>query len=180
MRTRLVWVFDHSLYHRAFSSDALNAYHMNAKPGGKQPCLRDTTEMAKYRKWCSASVYPRTCSGAQRWYVKVGHADSWEEKTKIEHYLNSWGHVCVMLPKFHCEFNPVEWCWAQAKQYSRVHCNYSIVGLCQVVPDALDSVTSAITSGRWGSTCSATLRVALLAQDWRSICEKMQKALHIT
>lgn len=35
---RLVWVFDHSLCHEAFSSDALNAYHMNAKPGGKQPC----------------------------------------------------------------------------------------------------------------------------------------------
>lgn len=63
---RLVWVFDHNSCYGAFSSDALNAYHMNAKPGGKQPCLRDTTEMAKYRKWCSASVYPRTCSGAQR------------------------------------------------------------------------------------------------------------------
>ena len=39
---RLVWVFDHSLCHGAFSSDALNAYHMNAKPGGKQPCMQDT------------------------------------------------------------------------------------------------------------------------------------------
>ena len=38
----LVWVFDHSSCHRAFSSDALNAYHMNAKPGGKQPCMQDT------------------------------------------------------------------------------------------------------------------------------------------
>jgi hypothetical protein len=39
---RLVWVFDHNSCHGAFSSDALNAYHMNAKPGGKQPGLRDT------------------------------------------------------------------------------------------------------------------------------------------
>ena len=46
-----------------------------------------------------------------------------------------------MLPKFHCEFSPTERCWAQAKRYSRIHCNYSIVGLCKVVPDALDSVT---------------------------------------
>lgn len=47
----------------------------------------------------------------------------------------------MMLPKFHYEFNPVEWYWAQAKQYSRAHYNYSIVGLHKVVPDALDSVT---------------------------------------
>lgn len=46
-----------------------------------------------------------------------------------------------MLPKFYCEFNPIERCWAQAKRYSRAYCNYSIVGLRKVVPDALDSVT---------------------------------------
>ena len=67
----------------------------------------------------------------------ASHVDFQEEKTKIEH---SRGHVCVMLPKFHCEFNPIERCWAQAKRYSRAHCNYSIVGLRKIVPDALDSV----------------------------------------
>ena len=34
--------FDHSSCQGAFSPDVLNAYHMNAKPGGKQPCMRDT------------------------------------------------------------------------------------------------------------------------------------------
>ena len=71
----------------------------------------------------------------------ASHTDFCEEKTKIEHYLNGRGHVYVMLPKFHCEFNPIERCWAQAKRYSRAYCNYSIAGLRKVVPDALDSVT---------------------------------------
>ena len=36
---RIVWIFDHSSCHGAFAKDALNAYKMNVKPGGK---LRDT------------------------------------------------------------------------------------------------------------------------------------------
>ena len=39
---RLVWIFDHSSCHGAFAEDALNANRMNAKPGGKQPVMRDT------------------------------------------------------------------------------------------------------------------------------------------
>ena len=39
---RVVWVFDNSSCHNAYADDALNANNMNAKPGGKQPCLRDT------------------------------------------------------------------------------------------------------------------------------------------
>ena len=34
---RVIWIFDHSSCHGAYSDDALNAYKMNAKPGGKQP-----------------------------------------------------------------------------------------------------------------------------------------------
>ena len=39
---RLVWVFDNSSCHNAYADDAINASLMNTKPGGKQPCMRDT------------------------------------------------------------------------------------------------------------------------------------------
>ena len=39
---RLVWIFDHSSCHGAYADDALNAYKMNVKPGGKQPAMRNT------------------------------------------------------------------------------------------------------------------------------------------
>ena len=42
---RLVWIFDHSSCHGAYADDALNVYKMNAKPGGKQPAMRNTI-------WC--------------------------------------------------------------------------------------------------------------------------------
>ena len=46
-----------------------------------------------------------------------------------------------ILQKFHCELNPIENCWPQAKRYTRAHTNYTIQRLCSIVPDGLDSVT---------------------------------------
>ena len=70
-----------------------------------------------------------------------GHPDFKNEKTKIEHFLNGKGYGCVFLPKFHCELNPIEQCWGQAKRYTRSHCNYTIGGLRKNVPQGLDCVT---------------------------------------
>ena len=39
---RLIWIFDHNNCHGAYSEDALKANKINAKPGGKQPVMRDT------------------------------------------------------------------------------------------------------------------------------------------
>lgn len=38
----LVWLFDQSSCHKAFSLNALNANHMNARPGGAQHLMCDT------------------------------------------------------------------------------------------------------------------------------------------
>ena len=46
-----------------------------------------------------------------------------------------------MLPKFHCELNPIERVWAEAKRYSKAYCKYSSKNLRNVIPPALDSVT---------------------------------------
>ena len=69
------------------------------------------------------------------------HPDFKNEKTKIKHFLNSKGYCCIFLPKFHCELNPIECCWGQAKRYTRAHCNYTIAGLRKNVPIALESVS---------------------------------------
>jgi len=37
------------------------------------------------------------------------------EKSLIQHYLEGHGHVCMYLPKFHCELNPIELLWGYAK-----------------------------------------------------------------
>lgn len=40
-------VFDHSSCQGAYNNDALNAFRMNAKPGGKQPKMEDTVWQGK-------------------------------------------------------------------------------------------------------------------------------------
>ncbi|CAB1114732.1 unnamed protein product [Ectocarpus sp. CCAP 1310/34] len=44
------------------------------------------------------------------------------------------GGVCVMLPKYHCECNPIELVWGCAKDWTRQNCTYSMECLRKNVP----------------------------------------------
>ena len=50
-------------------------------------------------------------------------------------------HACILLPKHHCELNLIEWCWAQAKRYTRAYTNYTLAGLQCNIPNGLKTVT---------------------------------------
>ena len=110
--------------HGAYAEDALNAYKMNAKPGGKQPKMRDTVWEGRPQSMVFSIYVPEGLIQVLK-----------------EHFLNNKGYACVFLPKFHCELNPIERVWAQAKRYTRAYCDYSVVGLRRNVPLALDTVT---------------------------------------
>ena len=43
------------------------------------------------------------------------------------------GHKVMFLPKFHCELNPTEWVWGQAKCYSRQYTNYTLARLHNII-----------------------------------------------
>ena len=44
------------------------------------------------------------------------------EKPMIQHDVESHGHVCMFLPKFYCELNPIKllWCYAKYREF----CSY--------------------------------------------------------
>ena len=152
---KVIWIFDNSSCHNAYSEDALNAAHMNAKPGGKQPCLRDTVWNGKVQRMVFNLGVPKGLiqvlkeRGRYNGKMKLEdmrkeistHSDFRDEKTKLEHFLNNRGHVCIMLPKFHCELNPIERCWGQAKRYTRAYTNYTFPKLRENIPKGLDTVT---------------------------------------
>ena len=83
------------------------------------------------------------CMNADRMReVLSSHADFKNEKSRIERFLmEDKEYIAYMLPKFHCEFNPIECVWAQAKRYLKAYCTYSTRGLHNTIYPALGSVT---------------------------------------
>ena len=70
------------------------------------------------------------------------HPDFKNEKSSIERFLvEEKGHIVYMLPKFHCELNPIERVWSQLKRYTKAYCKYSIVSLRKLIIPALETVT---------------------------------------
>ncbi|KAF8219024.1 hypothetical protein L208DRAFT_1344432 [Tricholoma matsutake] len=53
------------------------------------------------------------------------------EKPLLQLVIEKAGHKCFFLPKFHCELNPIEMVWGQAKQ---------LMGPLQLVPECLTHV----------------------------------------
>lgn len=48
-----------------------------------------------------------------------------QKVSKLQRYIESRGHLCKFLPKFHCELNPVERIFAVLKRFVRERCTYT-------------------------------------------------------
>ena len=149
-----VWIFDQSSGHCAYREDALNVNRMNVGSGGAQPPMRDTVWDGRTQRMVLADGKPKgmkivleergiDTSGmkaADMRLVLGNHDDFKHEKTALEHYMQDQGQRAIYLPKFHCELNPIERVWGEAKRYTRSHCDYSFPGLERTVVPALESV----------------------------------------
>ena len=154
-RFTVVWLFDHSSCHRAFADDALNAKRMNVRPGGMQPKMRDTTWAGRRQTLIDRNGIPKgmkkvleergintaTMVADDMRTVLANHEDFRTEKTVVENYLIGRGHKVLFVPKFHCELNPIERVWGQAKVYTRTHTNYTLPRLRNIIRPGLDSVS---------------------------------------
>jgi hypothetical protein len=64
-----------------------------------------------------------------------------EQKSLVQEVIEAAGHLCIFLPKFHCELNFIEFFWGAVKQYLWEHCNYNFEALKENMPKALASVS---------------------------------------
>ena len=61
-------------------------------------------------------------------------------RSLVQETIEAAGHLCLILPKFHCELNPIEYFWGMANKYLCDNCDYSFDGLKEKLPKALDLV----------------------------------------
>ncbi|KAF8599613.1 hypothetical protein BDV93DRAFT_449148 [Ceratobasidium sp. AG-I] len=66
-------------------------------------------------------------------------SDFQAEKPMLQLVVEAAGHKCILLPKFHCELNPIEMYWGYAKHKFRKDCNGSFLTAKQLVPKCLDA-----------------------------------------
>ena len=86
-------------------------------------------------------INTRTLVAEQMKEILAQHDDFKNEKSRVEHFLESKGHTVIFLPKFHPELNPIERVWAQAKRYTKAYCKYNLPSLRKNIPLGLQSVT---------------------------------------
>jgi hypothetical protein len=61
--------------------------------------------------------------------VLAAQPDFMEEKSGLETVIVKASHRMILLPAYHCELNPIERIWANAKLYLRSHCQYTYPAL---------------------------------------------------
>ncbi|KAF8237159.1 hypothetical protein L208DRAFT_1248943 [Tricholoma matsutake] len=132
---------------------------MSVRPGGKQahmcngwfiwngkkviqpmifpPNHSNNPNEAKGIKACEKKCESNAC--CNKWILEL-QPDFTEQKSLVQETIEAAGHLCLFLPKFHCELNPIEYFWGMVKKYLRDHCDYSFDGLKENLPKALDSV----------------------------------------
>ena len=63
-----------------------------------------------------------------------------DQKSLVQEVIEAAGHLCIILPKFHCELNFIEYFWGAVKRWLREHCDYTFQTLQNNMPVALASV----------------------------------------
>jgi transposase len=154
----LTFILDQSSGHTAYPEDGLNARRMNVSDGGKQPKRRDTVWNCKVQSMVNASGQPKglktvleernvntsRMNKADMIKVLENMHDFKVQKTRVEELISRHGHRCIFLPEYHCELNPIERVWGQAKRFTRANCNYTYPGLEKTIIPALESVSVAL------------------------------------
>ena len=108
------------------------------KRGLRVQCRKPGTE--KLLKTCLLRGSQTCCARA----IMASQPDFQAQKCRLQEEVERAGHLVLFYPKFHCELNPIEYFWGATKRYTRNNCLYSIKGLRQTIPDALDSVSPSL------------------------------------
>ncbi|KIJ29985.1 hypothetical protein M422DRAFT_268549 [Sphaerobolus stellatus SS14] len=66
--------------------------------------------------------------------------DFLDEKPLIERYIEEKGHICLFLPKFHCELDPIEMYWGWTRHQYRTVSDQKFSTAKAIIPQILNFV----------------------------------------
>ena len=93
----------------------------------------------RLRMQCSEKCSPgATQCCAKR--VLENQPDFRAQKSLVQEVIEAVGHLCIFLPKFHCELNFIEFFWGWVKRYLSECCDYTFDTLKANLPKAMESV----------------------------------------
>jgi hypothetical protein len=91
----------------------------------------------KLRMQCKNDCISNSCCAKR---ILELQPDFKEQKSLVQEVIEAAGHLCIFLPKFHCELNYIEFFWGAVKRWLRENCDYTFQGLQENLPKALKSV----------------------------------------
>ena len=62
------------------------------------------------------------------------------QSSLVQEVIEAAGHLCIVLPKFHCELNFIEFFWGTIKKYLHDNCDYTFTTLKENPLKAMASV----------------------------------------
>jgi hypothetical protein len=75
----------------------------------------------------SADVSGSTCCWSK---ILSPQSDFVNERPLLQTIIKDAGHICLFLPKFHCNLNPIKLFWSYIKEFKLIH-NYTFPSLCK-------------------------------------------------
>ena len=111
-----LFLFDNAPIHCKSSDNALSIQHMNVRPGGKQPIMRDTVFNGQVHQMVLSDGRPK----GMKMVLQERGVDTKGMNAEI---VREIFYSLYFFPKFHCELNVSERNWCHTKKYSRKYSN---------------------------------------------------------
>jgi hypothetical protein len=125
---------------QAMSFDNTHQTHPGM-PKGMKEVLKERSLWPSERKllmYCHDCDPSNTSCCARR--ILEHQPDFKSQRSLVQEIIEDAGHLCLILPKFHCELNAIEFVWGSAKRWLRENCDYTFKTLQQNTPKAIASV----------------------------------------
>ena len=98
----------------------------------------------EWKKSWKNVVYGRIaciCIAKSSMHILDHQPDFAAQRSLVQEVIEEAGHLCIVLPKFHCEFNFIEFFWGVVKHWLWENCDYMFQTLQANLPKAMDSIS---------------------------------------